>query len=45
VAVVGMSSLAQLRINVAAARDEAPLDEGQRRALEARMGGAAATQP
>ncbi len=37
-AVVGMSSLEQLRINVAAAR-EAPLDQQQRKALEARMNG------
>lgn len=36
VAVVGMSSLEQLRINVAAAR-KAPLDEQQRKALETRM--------
>ncbi len=38
VAVVGMSSLEQLRINVAAARDESPLDAEQRKELEARMG-------
>jgi aryl-alcohol dehydrogenase-like predicted oxidoreductase len=41
VAVVGMSSLEQLHINVAAAR-KAPFDEQQRRALENRM---AATGP
>ena len=38
--VVGMSSLEQLRINVAAAR-EVPLDEEQRKTLEARMNGGA----
>lgn len=38
VAVVGMSSLDELQINVAAAR-EAPLDQAQRAALEARMNG------
>jgi predicted aldo/keto reductase-like oxidoreductase len=37
VAVVGMSSLQQLRVNVAAARDHAPLDEEEREALEAHM--------
>ena len=37
VAVVGMSSLEQLRINVAAVRDHAPLDEPQRKALEGRL--------
>jgi len=43
-AVVGMSSLGQLRGNVAAARAPArPLDEPQRKALEARMAGAAPT--
>ncbi len=42
VAVVGMSSLQQLRINVAAAR-EAPLNDQQRKALEARMSAAVAT--
>lgn len=36
-AIVGMSSLEQLRINAAAARDSAPLDDGERKALEARM--------
>lgn len=36
VAVVGMSSLKQLRINVAAAR-QAPLNEEQRKTLQARM--------
>lgn len=44
VAVVGMSSLEQLRVNVAAARDAAPLDELQRKALEARMAGVATAQ-
>lgn len=39
VAVVGMSSLEQLRINVAAVRDHAPLNRQQQRALEARMNG------
>jgi aryl-alcohol dehydrogenase-like predicted oxidoreductase len=39
VAVVGMSSLEQLRINVAAVRDEAPLNEQQRQSLERRMAG------
>ena len=43
VAVVGMSSLEQLRINVAAAR-EAPLDRAQRKALEARMRGSLAAE-
>jgi aryl-alcohol dehydrogenase-like predicted oxidoreductase len=43
VAVVGMSSLEQLRINVAAAR-ETPLDDQQRKALEARMSGTGAAQ-
>jgi len=44
-AVVGTSSLAQLRINVAAAREPAaPLDGPQRKALEARMAAAATTQ-
>jgi uncharacterized protein len=38
VAIVGAGSIAQLRTNVAAAR-EAPLDEGACRALEARMAG------
>jgi aryl-alcohol dehydrogenase-like predicted oxidoreductase len=42
VAVVGMSSLEQLRINVAAAR-EAPLSEQQRAALEARISEPAAS--
>lgn len=37
VAVVGMSSLEQLRTNVAAARDQIPLDRQQRTALEASM--------
>ena len=40
VAVVGMSSLEQLRINVAAAR-QAPLDEKQRKMLEVSMNGPA----
>jgi len=40
-AVVGVNSLEQLRINVAAAR-EVPLDVPQRAALETRMNGAAA---
>ena len=44
VAVVGMSSLEQLRMNVAAAR-EAPFDEAQRRTLEARMHGVAVARP
>jgi aryl-alcohol dehydrogenase-like predicted oxidoreductase len=44
VAVVGMNSLEQLRINVAAAR-EAPLNEQQRRALETRMSDPVATKP
>lgn len=44
VAVVGMSSLEQLRVNVAAAR-EAPLTDQQRAALEARMNDAVATAP
>jgi aryl-alcohol dehydrogenase-like predicted oxidoreductase len=39
VANVGMSSLEQLRINVAAARDLKPLDERKRMSLEARMAG------
>lgn len=39
VANVGMSSLEQLRINVAAARDLKPLDERERKSLEARMAG------
>jgi aryl-alcohol dehydrogenase-like predicted oxidoreductase len=43
VAVVGMSSLEQLSINVAAAR-EAPLDAAQRKALEARMSGPVAAE-
>ena len=43
VAVVGMSSLEQLRINVAAAR-EAPLDRAQRKALETRMNGSVAAE-
>ena len=37
VAVVGMSSLQQLQMNVAAVRDEAPLDQQQRKALEDRL--------
>ncbi len=42
-AVVGTSSLGQLRINVAAGREPAaPLDGPQRKALEARMAGTAA---
>jgi aryl-alcohol dehydrogenase-like predicted oxidoreductase len=41
VANVGMKSLDELRINVAAARDQAPLDRRERKALEARMSGAA----
>lgn len=44
VAVVGMSSLEQLRMNVAAAR-ETPLNDQQRAALEARMSEAVATTP
>lgn len=44
VAVVGMSSLEQLHVNVAAAR-EAPLDEQQRAALEARMAGVGSSKP
>ena len=44
VAVVGTSSLDQLRINVAAAH-KAPLNEQQRTALEARMSDAVATTP
>jgi hypothetical protein len=40
VAVVGMSSLEQLRVNVAAVREKSPLDAEQRRELEARMSGA-----
>lgn len=43
VAIVGMSSLEQLQINVAAARDESPLDAKQRKELEARMGVAIST--
>jgi aryl-alcohol dehydrogenase-like predicted oxidoreductase len=43
VAVVGMSSLEQLRINVTAAR-EAPLDAVQRKALEKRMNGSVAAE-
>ena len=43
VAVVGMSSLGQLRINVAAAR-QPPLDEVQRKTLEGRMSGPVAAQ-
>jgi len=39
-AIVGMKSLEQLQINVAGARRQ-PLDEQQRRALEAAMGGPA----
>jgi len=39
VANVGMSSLEQLRINVAAARGLAPLGERERKSLEARMSG------
>ena len=39
VANVGMSSLEQLRINVAAARDLKPLDERKRKSLEAQMAG------
>jgi len=38
-----MSSLEQLQINVAAAR-EAPLGEAERKALEARMNGKAAAR-
>jgi aryl-alcohol dehydrogenase-like predicted oxidoreductase len=45
VANVGMSSLEQLRINVAAARDLAPLGQRERKSLEARMGGAATEKP
>ncbi len=45
VANVGMSSLEQLRINVAAARDLAPLGQEERKSLEARMGGAATAKP
>ena len=41
-AIVGTGSLEQLRINVAAARDLPPLGEQERKALEARMGAAAA---
>jgi hypothetical protein len=37
VANVGMSSLEQVRINVAAARGPAPLDEPGRKRLEAQM--------
>lgn len=44
VAVVGMSSLEQLRVNVAAACDAAPLDEQQRKALETRMAGTVTVQ-
>jgi aryl-alcohol dehydrogenase-like predicted oxidoreductase len=44
VAVVGMSSLEQLRINVAAAR-QTPLDQAERKALEARMNGPAVANP
>jgi aryl-alcohol dehydrogenase-like predicted oxidoreductase len=44
VAVVGMSSLEQLHVNVSAAR-EAPLDEQQRAALEARMAGVGSSKP
>lgn len=40
VAVVGMNSLDELRVNVAAAR-KTPLDQQQRQALEARMNGTA----
>lgn len=39
VAVVGMSSMEQLRVNVAAARDEPVLDRQQRKSLELRMAG------
>jgi predicted aldo/keto reductase-like oxidoreductase len=38
VAIVGMKSIEQLRVNVAAAH-EPPLDERERKALEARMSG------
>lgn len=44
VAVVGIGSLDELRINVAAAR-EAPLDDQQRAALEAHMNAAATIKP
>jgi aryl-alcohol dehydrogenase-like predicted oxidoreductase len=44
VAVVGMSSLGQLRENVAAARQE-PLDERQRAALETHMAGVETRSP
>ena len=44
VAVVGMSSLEQLRINVAAAR-QAPFDEEQRKTLQARMNYMVTTKP
>jgi aryl-alcohol dehydrogenase-like predicted oxidoreductase len=41
-AVIGMSSLEQLRVNVAAARDEPPFDQQQRNDLELRMAGVGA---
>jgi aryl-alcohol dehydrogenase-like predicted oxidoreductase len=36
-AIVGMGSLGQLRVNVAAVRDDQPLDESQRKELEKQM--------
>ncbi len=39
VAIIGTGSLAQLKVNLAAARDASPLDEKGRKALEARMDG------